>query len=672
MNHDTSMNTPIENPASGSSVAFLVRLSGWLLPAVAVSLFGLSQTSCSFDSYCLNCEADDAGGSGIDSNGGDGDGGGGPNDGGAPADACIQSGIEQCDGLDNDCNGMIDDGVLPGTGDECSVDVGECSSGITECSAGEIVCAGGVEPVPEICDGLDNDCNGVDDNGDPGGGNSCGTDVGECVAGTTVCSGGAIDCIGDVGMEIETCDGRDNDCDSMFDEGTGGGDCGPVNENGLCEFGTNTCIGGQLQCQGATFPQTEVCDNMDHDCDGNMLNGYDLQNDVLNCGTCGHSCYGDPLPMGENTAIRQCVAGSCDIGLCETAYFDLNDDYGDGCEYGPCEFQGSQEACNGTDDDCDSVIDEGVGTAPAVCLMLGECAGTVATCEGTDGWECTYGSTVSTDGMGNVIPETECDGLDNDCDGAIDEGYDTVGEDCDDGEMGVCRGVGMVVCNGAGDGVECNITDPGMMSMPETCDNTDEDCDGTVDEGDHQMWVDIGGSVEMFAHEASRPDASTVAQGFANHVPCSQPAALPWTNLTHPQAEAACAAIGARLCTETEWESTCEAGGSCEWSYQNNCTTYQAQVCNGNDFDTDSGTPGDQDAAIPTGSSAMCHADLASGDVFDMSGNIKEWTAERSAGINPIRGGSYTNTQVGISCQLDFLVADDNFFFPNIGFRCCR
>ena len=640
--------------------------------AMAASLVvGLATiSSCGFDGYCLDCIEPDSGA------GGDGGVGGGdatgPTDGGGEADACASSGIEQCDGLDNDCNGLIDDGVLPGTGNSCSTNVGACVEGVTECSAGEIVCGGGaVIPINETCDGVDNNCNGSVDEGNPGGGNSCGTDTGECVAGVTQCIGAALDCVGDVGGGAESCDGRDNDCDGMFDEGTGGGQCGPSSDMGLCEFGMLSCIGGQIQCQNAVQPITEVCDAMDHDCDGNNLNGYNLNVDALNCGMCGHNCNNDPTPMGDNTAIRQCVAGQCAIGLCATDYHDLNDDYADGCEYGPCEFQGNQEACNGVDDDCDDTVDEDLGTPPALCVQEGECAGTEATCSGLGGWECTYGATVSTDAMGNILPEVDCDGRDNDCDGFVDEAFGTLGAACDDGQLGTCRGTGTIVCNGAETSTECMITSPGGLAGTETCDNTDEDCDGTIDEGDHQLWVSIGGATEMFRYEASRPDSSSTAQGLTSALPCSKAGAIPWTNITHPQAEAACAVIGARLCTETEWEATCTDGASCDWSYDSSCTTYQPNTCNGNDYDTDPGTAGDQDEAIPTGSLSQCVANVGAG-ALDMSGNIKEWTAERSANVNPIRGGSYNNSEVGISCEADFLVATDEFFFPNVGFRCCR
>ena len=58
--------------------------------------------------------------------------------------------------------------------------------------------------------------------------------------------------------------------------------------------------------------------------------------------------------------------------------------------------------------------------------------------------------------------------------------------------------------------------------------------------------------------------------------------------------------------------------------------------------------------------------------MFDLSGNVKEWTLAHVPGENPIRGGASNNTGEGISCPLTFALADDAFFFPNIGFRCCR
>jgi hypothetical protein len=108
------------------------------------------------------------------------------------------------------------------------------------------------------------------------------------------------------------------------------------------------------------------------------------------------------------------------------------------------------------------------------------------------------------------------------------------------------------------------------------------------------------------------------------------------------------------------------------WAYASNPKVAQPQVCNGDPFDT---TPGgtDQDAILPTGSLASCFANgPTSDDAFDMSGNVKEWALERAPGQNPLRGGASNNTVDGLTCGLDFTLADDTFFFPNVGFRCCR
>jgi hypothetical protein len=108
------------------------------------------------------------------------------------------------------------------------------------------------------------------------------------------------------------------------------------------------------------------------------------------------------------------------------------------------------------------------------------------------------------------------------------------------------------------------------------------------------------------------------------------------------------------------------------WAYETNPRTAQPQTCNGDEYDTDPVQPGDQDDILPTGSLASCHANKGPEDAYDMSGNVKEWTAARTAGQNPIRGGASNNLVTGLTCDLSFTLADDTFFFPNVGFRCCR
>ncbi|HJL44335.1 MAG TPA: hypothetical protein RMG45_00755, partial [Polyangiaceae bacterium LLY-WYZ-15_(1-7)] len=65
------------------------------------------------------------------------------------------------------------------------------------------------------------------------------------------------------------------------------------------------------------------------------------------------------------------------------------------------------------------------------------------------------------------------------------------------------------------------------------------------------------------------------------------------------------------------------------------------------------------------------HGGSASDRIYDLSGNVKEWTQRRSAGVNPLRGGSYNNSRLGLRCDFDFTVADDAFQIANVGFRCC-
>ena len=67
-----------------------------------------------------------------------------------------------------------------------------------------------------------------------------------------------------------------------------------------------------------------------------------------------------------------------------------------------------------------------------------------------------------------------------------------------------------------------------------------------------------------------------------------------------------------------------------------------------------------------------CRSTWGSAYVYDMSGNVKEWTFdERTFGYREIRGGSSNVPRGGLTCQFDFTIGAESFFFYNLGFRCC-
>ena len=76
-----------------------------------------------------------------------------------------------------------------------------------------------------------------------------------------------------------------------------------------------------------------------------------------------------------------------------------------------------------------------------------------------------------------------CNGLDDNCNGLVDEGFDRLGAACDDGGIGVCRGTGTFACSADESNVECDLSSPGAAPGVEVCNGLDDDCDEQIDEG---------------------------------------------------------------------------------------------------------------------------------------------------------------------------------------------
>ncbi|MDP6945184.1 MAG: MopE-related protein, partial [Myxococcota bacterium] len=323
------------------------------------------------------------------------------------------------------CNALTD-----GTTRPCQVanDVGVC--------VGQQLCDGAVgwgictahEASPEVCDGVDNDCNGVVDDDPEGASEPCSNEI----------------------------------------EGVGG-----------CA-GVTYCLGADgLVCQAAT-PEPEGCDFQDNDCDGETDEDFKAEDGAwtldAHCGTCGNACT-DKVSDGVGTCGGSAAAPVCVVASCDEGFVAINDFQcavppdvacqacadDDDCFEGSCESMDGQLVCLMPCEDgacgggylCVDVAgadrcvpDSGscacnASTAGQVraCQFsndVGTCLGT-ETCDEALGWS----------GCTAWEPTAEmCDGVDNDCNGAIDDGLADQGAACDNTVAGVGTCQGVQLCQG--------------------------------------------------------------------------------------------------------------------------------------------------------------------------------------------------------------------------------
>ncbi len=542
--------------------------------------------------------------------------------------------IEQCNGLDDDCDGTVDEAFPDSDGDGAAdcVDADDDDDGDPD----SLDCAPTDPDVHhaavELCDGLDQDCDGVADDGfvdtdgdgeadclDPDDDGDGVHDDADCAPLDPTVSPGA----------IEVCDQHDQDCDGLIDEdfpdqdGDGTADCAdpdidddfisnpkdncpsvanPEQEDQDGDGVGDACdedIDGdgadnEADCEPtdpAIHPAaTELCDGDDETCDGLVDEGFsDLDQDGLaDCVDADDDQDGtgdteDNCPVtfnpGQSDLDSDSIGDACEDDLDG----DGDPDATDCAPTDPAIHHGQAEACNSTDDNCNQLVDEGHpdidGDGLADCvdpdddndLVLDEddtcphipdpaqadsdgdglgdlcdgdddndgvpdgsdcsplnpaaspdhpelCGGGDEDCDGlvdppdTEGCSLYYRD-FDGDGFGNpskpplclcapdptsdytaelaedcddldaaISPAaTElCDGVDNNCEGGVDEAFAGLGDACDGADADLCDN-GVLACHPSGLTIVCSGEAP--TGDPELCNNEDDDCDGTVDEG---------------------------------------------------------------------------------------------------------------------------------------------------------------------------------------------
>ncbi len=495
---------------------------------------------------------------------------------------------EICNGIDDDCDGVTDgvdlSGCTPFFTDNDGDGVGAGSSSCL-CKASGLFTAtvGGdcddtnasIHPgAVELCNGVDDNCNGVVD--EPGAGgctlfypDADGDGYGAIVSGVCLCAADGLnkatksgDC-NDASPAIhpkadEICNGIDDDCDGVTD---------PANAEGCSNFyldgdgdGFGTASGGAKCLCAASSPYTallagdcddtakttypgapEICNGIDDNCNGVVDEGVttlfyvDADGDGYGAPSVSvAACTAPPGYVADNTdcdgskasvhpgAAEICngIDDNCDgvtdpagSGGCTTFYADVDlDGYGDKTSAGQCLCKasapytattasdcndgsasvhpGATEICNGIDDNCNGMVDEGVGQLwyqDGDGDGYGNSAVSVQACSAPAGYVSDHTDCDDTRAYVHPGAAEVCNGLDDNCNGAIDDGVTTPYYQDNDGD-GFGSGVTAQACSAPAGYVsvsgDCNDANGAIHpGATEICNGVDDNCDGQIDEG---------------------------------------------------------------------------------------------------------------------------------------------------------------------------------------------
>ena len=460
--------------------------------------------------------------------------------------------VESCDGVDNDCDDLVDDGLLTtffadGDGDGYGVD----ASGVEGCVAPEgfVALAGdcadddsAVHPdAAELCNGADDDCDGsVDEDGaSVWYADADGDGTGDAASATEGCAqpAGSVadgsDCDdGNAAVHpdaTERCNGYDDDCDGVVDPpGSDGSDIWHADADGD-GFGdasstTVACdapegfVADDADCDdadGGTYPGVpEYCNDKDDDCDGNIDPDSSVDGTVWYADSDGDG-YGDAGSTYVSCASPLGYMG--DASDCDDTRSTVH--------------PGAIETCNDTDDDCDGVTDpntssgaplwyddadgDGFGDAAAPSSACDAPVGTVA-----DATDCN-------DTDADIAPGADeyCNAIDDDCDGVMDpdtsidadDWYADVDNDGYGDPTNVTAACSLPVGYLADDN-DCDDT-TGLInpSAAESCNGGDDDCDGVVDPDtsiDASTWY-VDADSDGFGFDPSTTLSCTLPAGYA-------------------------------------------------------------------------------------------------------------------------------------------------------------
>ena len=509
---------------------------------------------------------------------------------------------EICNGTDDNCNGMTDEGVtrvfyrdadMDGYGNasvtssppSCSPPSGYVSDN-TDCNDSCSTCHPGAV---ELCDALDNNCNGTVDDGAqitcytdadndtyaPMGATSgsvcpvAGRDVfGGCPVNRTnrAPTAGNVDCndsaagvnpgaaeVCDLAMVDENCDGVANPPALCTCSGTG---TRPCPQSGVCGTGTQTCSSGAwTTCTIA--PTTEVCNGLDDNCNGAVDEGLTVM--------CYLDADSDGYGSTSSMAVQRCpdsTRSAAPFNSCPTGYTANNTDCNDS---NAGVHPGATEVCNGIDDNCVAGIDESL-TVTCYVDADGDAYGTGVTSQQCrdgsagrmpygycpTGYSATAMDCVDTNAAVHPGVAEVCNGLDDNCNGTIDEGVSVTGcfvdvdgdtygtgastTQCRDGTRATAGFCPVGFYNRGGD---CNDTvfsvNPGAI---EACNGIDDNCNGTTDEGvrityyldnDHDGY----GQTSMTQQACSAPSGYVAIGGDCNDANAA----------VHPGAQELCDAV---------------------------------------------------------------------------------------------------------------------------------